>query len=177
MQTEHTMTVAWLMENTDKNNNLKYKLSKDLVWCLHWKIIHLEEAITKIIGYTRAIVTSNSSNKRSIFYSHPCYQGEEWYNWAMVHFEETNPFGENIETFYPSRLLDFITSNGSCETVNQCLLNPLSWEDIQQNFVVDIKIGQNFDVSFVFVPIKLIVHPLCIILTMGITWTSILLLY
>ena len=25
MQTEHTMTVAWLTENTDKNNNLKYK--------------------------------------------------------------------------------------------------------------------------------------------------------
>ncbi len=30
MQTEHTMTVAWLTENTDKNNNLKYKLSEDL---------------------------------------------------------------------------------------------------------------------------------------------------
>jgi hypothetical protein len=71
MQTEHTVTVAWLTENTDKNNNLKYKLSKDLVRCLHQRIIHSEEAITKIVGYTRAIVTSNSSNKRSIFYSHP----------------------------------------------------------------------------------------------------------
>jgi hypothetical protein len=80
MQTEHTVTVAWLTENTDKKNNLKYKLSKDLVWCLHRKIIHSEEAITKIIGYTRAFVTSNSSNKRRIFYSHPCYQGEEWYD-------------------------------------------------------------------------------------------------
>ena len=44
----------------------------------------------------------------------------------------------------------------------QCLLNPLSWEDIQQKFVVDIEIGQNFGVSSVFVPIELIVHPLCI---------------
>jgi hypothetical protein len=35
MQTEHTMRVAWLTENIDKNNYLKYKLSKDLVWCLH----------------------------------------------------------------------------------------------------------------------------------------------
>ncbi len=35
MQIEHTVTVAWLIENTDKNYNLKYKLSKDLVWCLH----------------------------------------------------------------------------------------------------------------------------------------------
>jgi hypothetical protein len=81
----------------------------------------------------------------------------------MVHLKETNPFGENIETFYPSQLLGFITSNGTHEAVIQCLLNPLSWEDIQQNFVVDIKIGQKIDVSFVFVPIKSIVHPLCII--------------
>jgi hypothetical protein len=65
MQTEHTVTVAWLTENTDKNNNLKCKLSNNLVWCLHRKIIHSEEGITKIIGYTRAIVTSNSSNKRT----------------------------------------------------------------------------------------------------------------
>jgi hypothetical protein len=56
----------------------------------------------------------------------------------MVHIEETNQFGENMETFYPSWLLGFITSNGTREAVIQCLLNPLSWEDIQQNFVVDI---------------------------------------
>ncbi len=35
MQTEHTVTVAWLTENTDKNNNQKFKISKELVWCLH----------------------------------------------------------------------------------------------------------------------------------------------
>ncbi len=127
------------------------------------KIIHSEEPITQIIGYTSAIVTSNSSNERSIIYSHPCYQGEEWYDWAMVHFEETNPFGEYIETFYQSPLLGFITSNGTREAVIQCLLNPLSWDDIQQKFVVDIEIGQNFGASFVFVPIESIVHPLCVI--------------
>jgi hypothetical protein len=131
MQTEHTVTVAWLTENTDKNNNQKYKLSKDLVWCLHQKIIHPEEAITKIIGYTRAIVTPPSSNKRSIFYSHPCTKEKngrirQWYI-----LKETNPFGENIETFYPLWLLGFITSNGTREAVIQCLLNPLSWDNIQ----------------------------------------------
>ncbi len=81
----------------------------------------------------------------------------------MVHFEETNPFGENIETFYPLRLLGFITSYGTHEVVIQYLLNPLSWDDIPQNFVVDIEIGQNIDVSFVFVPTESIVHSLCII--------------
>jgi hypothetical protein len=59
----------------------------------------------------------------------------------MVHFEEMNPFGENIETFYPLQLLGFINSNGTREAVIQCLLNPLSWDNIQQNFVVDIEIG------------------------------------
>ncbi len=49
MQTEHTITVAWLMENTDKNNNQKYNLSKDLVRCLHKKIIHSEEAIARLL--------------------------------------------------------------------------------------------------------------------------------
>jgi hypothetical protein len=81
----------------------------------------------------------------------------------MVHFEEMNPFGENIDTFYPSQLLGLINSNGTHEVVIQCSLNHLSWDNIQQSFVVYIEIGQNFDVSFVFVPIKLIVHPLCII--------------
>jgi hypothetical protein len=81
----------------------------------------------------------------------------------MLHFEEMNPFGENIEAFYPSWLLGFITSNGTREEVIQCSLIPLSWEDLQKTFAVDIEIGQNFDASFVFVPIELIVHPLCII--------------
>jgi hypothetical protein len=85
----------------------------------------------------------------------------------MVHFEETKPFGENIKTFYPYWLLGFITSNGTLEVAIQCLLNPLSWEDIQQKFVVDIEIGQNFDASFIFVHIELIVHPLCIIPDVG----------
>jgi hypothetical protein len=53
------------------------------------------------------------------------------------------------------QLLGFITSNGICEAVIQY--------DIQQNFIVDIEIGQNFDVSFVFVPVESIVHPLCVI--------------
>ncbi len=93
MQIEHTVTVVWSTENTDKNNNQKYLLSIDLVWCLHQKLTHSKEEITKIIGYTKAIVTSLSSNKQSIFYSHPCYQGEEWYDWAIVHFEEMNNIG------------------------------------------------------------------------------------
>jgi hypothetical protein len=69
MQIEHMVTVVWLMENTDKNKNQKYFLSKNLVQCLHQKLTNSEEEITKIIGYTRAIVTSPSSNKQRILFS------------------------------------------------------------------------------------------------------------
>jgi hypothetical protein len=131
MQIEHTVMVVWLTENTDKNNNQKYLLSKDLVRCLNQKLTHSEEEITKLIGYTRALVTFLSSNKQSIFYSHPCYRGEEWYDWAMVHFEEANNIGDVIETYYPSKLLGFITTNGAHEVVVQCSVNPLRWDDIQ----------------------------------------------
>jgi hypothetical protein len=81
--------------------------------------------ITKIVGHTRAIVTSPTTNKRSIFYAHPCYKGEQLYNWAMVHFEETNNLGHKVENYYLSRLLGFITTNGTREAVIQCSINPI----------------------------------------------------
>ena len=81
----------------------------------------------------------------------------------MVHYEETNQAGDNIETYYPSKLLGFIETNGTREAVIQCSVNPLLWDDIQQNFVMYFQLGQNFDVSFTIVPIESIVHPLCVI--------------
>ena len=116
-----------------------------------------------IVGHTRAIVTSSNTNERSIFYSHPCYKGEPWYDWAMVHFEETNNLGGIMENYYPYTLLGFITTNStSQEAVIQCSVNPIQWDTIQQNFIVKIQLGRNFQVSFVTVPIESIVHPLCI---------------
>jgi hypothetical protein len=58
-------------------------------------------------------------------------------------------------------LLGFITTNGTCKAVIQCSINPIDWEDIQQNFIVEIQLGSNFPVSFAIVPIDSIVHPLC----------------
>jgi hypothetical protein len=79
----------------------------------------------------------------------------------MVHFEETNNLGGKMENYYPSRLLEFITTNRTREGVIQCSINPIDWEVIQQNFIVETQLGTNFHVSFVIVPIDLIVHPLC----------------
>ncbi len=120
-----------------------------------------------IAGHTKAIVTSSNTNERSIFYSHPCYKGEPWYYWAMVHSEETNNLGEIKENYYPSRLLGFITTNNTQEGVIQCSVNPIQWDTLQQNFIVEIQFGRKFNVLFVTVPIKSIVHPLCIFLDDG----------
>ena len=79
----------------------------------------------------------------------------------MVHFEETNNLGHKVENYYLSRLLGFITTNGKCEAVIQCSINPIDWNDIQQNFIVETQLGSNFHVSFVIAPIYSIVHPLC----------------
>ncbi len=80
----------------------------------------------------------------------------------MVHFEETNNLGDKVESYYPSRLLGFITTNGTCEVVIQCSINPIDWEVIQQNFIVETQLGTNLHVSYVIVPIDSIVHPPCV---------------
>jgi hypothetical protein len=82
----------------------------------------------------------------------------------MVYFEERNNIGDVIETYHPSKLLGLITTNGTHEVVVQYSVNPLCWDDIQQNFIVDIELRLNFDVPFVFIPIESTVHPLCVIL-------------
>jgi hypothetical protein len=102
-----------LVGNAKKTNSGKYKLKKELVQCFVRKINDSMENITMMVSHTRAIVTFSITIKRSIFYSHPCYKGEPWYDWAMVHFEETNNLEDIVENYYPSRLLGFITSNST----------------------------------------------------------------
>jgi hypothetical protein len=80
----------------------------------------------------------------------------------MVHFEEANSLGDIVENYYLARLLGFITTNSTQEVVIQCSVNPIQWDNIQQNFIVKIQLGRNFNVSLVTVPIKSIVHPLCV---------------
>jgi hypothetical protein len=106
------------------------------VQCLVRKINDATENITMIVGHTRAIVTTSITNERSIFYSHPCYKGEPWYDWVVVHFEETHKLRDIVENYYPSRLLGFNTTNITQEGVIQCSINPLQWDTTQQNFIV-----------------------------------------
>ena len=49
------------------------------------------------------------------------------------------------------------------EAVIQCLVNSLNWITVQTKFVVPIKLGTDFNISFVTVPIEALVHPLCVL--------------
>jgi hypothetical protein len=155
MTTNETIDVVWSTGKAKKNSD-KYKLKKELVKCLVRKINDSIKNITMIVGHTRAIVTSSNTNERSTFYSHPCYKGETWYDWAMVHFEETNNLGGSWKTI----TLPGITTNNTQEAVFQCSVNPIQWDTIQQNVIVKIQLGRNFNISFVTMLIESIVHPL-----------------
>jgi hypothetical protein len=70
---DDTIDIIWLTGNSKKNNYRKFKLKRELLHCLFRKIKESQEEMTKIVGHTRAIVTSPVTNYWSLFYTHPCY--------------------------------------------------------------------------------------------------------
>ncbi len=139
------------------------RLNPVFVKCLHRQITQSEENISKVIGYTRAIITNPGTNAQNICYCHPSYQGREWYDWAMVHFVDSDENDSYLERMYPSKILGFIYTNGKHEAVIQFAKKHLCWDDHIKHFVIPIEIGCQFEVSHVVVPIESIVHPLCAI--------------
>jgi hypothetical protein len=115
---------------------------------------------TVVTGFTKAVIRCDCVE--TPFYAHPCYRGQEWYDWALVHFQEKNNFGDFIENHYPSRILGYISSNGKQEAVIQCSTKPLNWIKVEKKFIVQFKLGFDFNISFVSVPIESLVHPLCV---------------
>ncbi len=61
-----------------------------------------------VMGYTRATINMDNSS-RIILYAHQCFQGNPCYNWAYVHFQEVSLDEGEVENYYPSRILGFIT--------------------------------------------------------------------
>jgi hypothetical protein len=84
---------------------------------MHRKLRRLTTVVDTVIGYTKAVMSTLLSIERSIVHAHPCFQGEEWYSWAMVHFEEMDNDGDMIENNYPSWILGFISINNEWEVV------------------------------------------------------------
>ena len=106
---------------------------------------------------------TSTSGECTQFYAHPCFQGHQWYRWALVHFQEVNNQGEEIENHYPSKILGFLDIEGEREAVIQCSVKPLVWSVVERNFIVRLKLGMDSNISFVTVPIEALVHPLCVI--------------
>ena len=147
--------------------NKKFNLKCDLVRVIHRRLVETKKYTEIVLGYTKANFKLFANDEQSIFYAHPFYKGHDWYDWAMVHFEEKDKLGNSFDSLYPSRLLGFISINGEREAVVQCSLKPLSWNEVEKNFIQEIQLGTKFDVSFVTVPIESIVHPLCVFPDIG----------
>jgi hypothetical protein len=47
-------------------------------------------------GFTKATITS-TSGEHTQFYAQNCFQSHQWYDGALVHFQEVNNQGEEIE--------------------------------------------------------------------------------
>ncbi len=61
------------------------------------------------------------------------------------------------------KILGFVTIHRITEAVIQCSEKPLIWSDLEEMFIQRAIIGTNIDVSYVTVPISLLVHPLCVL--------------
>jgi hypothetical protein len=147
-----------------RENDKKYCLHKLLVTYIVSKLDLMDSSEFangyRLQGYTR-ITTRSGDGCKIILYAHPSFQGNEWYDWVYVHFEEISASGDAVENFYPARILGFITVNNVTEAVIHCAEKPLKWSDVEENFIVRTKLGSRVEVSIVSVPISSLVHPLC----------------
>jgi hypothetical protein len=132
MEAESKVIVDWSYDyhivkgSSDKNN-----LNKDYVKVLHKRLC--SSIGTIVTGFTKAAITS-TSGERTQFYAHPCFQGHQWYDWALIHFQEVNNQGEQIENHYPSKILGFLAIEGKHEAVIQCSVKPLLWSVLERFF-------------------------------------------
>ena len=108
-----------------KGSSEKYNLNKDYVKVLHKRLC--SSIGTTVTG---AKITS-TSGECTQFYAHPCFQGHQWYDWALVHFQEVNNQGEQIENHYPSKILGFLAIEGKSEAVIQRSVKPLLWSVVE----------------------------------------------
>ena len=149
-----------------KNNDDRYCLNCQLVAFVQSKLDRIDSSKFDngyhLEGYTRIITKTHCGNK-ILLYAQPLYQGREWYDWVYVHFEEINASGDTIDNYYPARILGFVTLNNITEAVVHCSEKPTNWTDLEDNFIVQIKLGPSADISIVSVPLSSLVHPLCAI--------------
>jgi hypothetical protein len=162
MASQKRVAVKWMFDD-NKNvtgSNRNHQLHEDFVKMLCGQ---LQGSVgTTVTGYTKAVISC--SGIRTAFYAHPCFHGRKWYDWALVHFEEQDNQGGVVETHYPSRVLGYVSIDGNQEAAIHCSSKPIYWTTVERQFIVPIKLGTDFNISFVTVPIDALVHPLCVFL-------------
>ncbi len=67
-------------------------------------------------GYTRTTINIDNSSK-IILYAHWCFQENPHYDWAYVHFQEDSLNGIEVENYYLSCMIGFITLQGITEAM------------------------------------------------------------
>ena len=159
MESQKRVEVKWTFDDRNaKRNNGNHHLHEDFVKMLCHR---LQTSVgTNVTGYTKAVISC--SGIRSAFYAHPSFHGNKWYDWALVHFEEQDDQDNAVETHYPSRILGYVSIDGKQEAAIQCSSKPITWNTVERNFIVQFKLGTDFNISFVTVPIDALVHPLCV---------------
>ena len=90
---------------------------------------------TIVTGFTKATIKS-TTGECTQFYAHPCLQGNQWYDWALVNFQEVNNQGKQIENYYRSKILGFLAIEGKREAVLQCSVKPLFWSVVELFFLL-----------------------------------------
>ena len=132
VEAESKVIVNWSYDyQIEKGSSDKYNLNKDYVKVLHKRLC--SSIGTIVTGFTKATITS-TSGERTQFYAHPCFQGHQWYDWALVHFQEVNNQEEQIENHYPSKLLGLLAIEGKCEAVIQCSVKQFLCSTVERFF-------------------------------------------
>jgi hypothetical protein len=156
-----------------KDNNYKYSPHPRLVkavikYVSEMNIQHGLES-RKIDRYTRLTSVSKRTGERIVYHANPHIQGRMWYDWAFVHFQESDRTGNVRESYYPSRILGFINGDRSTDStaIVQCTKRPLDWFQLEKNFLMKVVLGIDDEVDVVSVPITALVHPLCVIPDFG----------
>ncbi len=134
MEAESKVTLNWSYNfQILKESSNKYNLNKAYMKVLHERLCSFIG--TNVTGFTKATISS-TSGERTQFYAHPCFQGHQWYDWAVVHFQEVNNQGEHIENPHPSKILGFFSIEGIRKSVIQCSVQPLLWSTVERTFLL-----------------------------------------
>jgi hypothetical protein len=132
MRNDDDIYVTWNKdEKKVKKDNVTYCPHRELVRVILKKLegMNMNDFSQGYLieSYTRVTMKTHDGTKL-ILYAHQNFQGKKWYDWAYVHFEESNSSGEAIKTYYPSKILGFVTIHGITEAVIQCSKKPLFLE-------------------------------------------------